>query len=85
MQRVEQNYKKKRKPYFLHTETHLDKLAYHGRSLARHDICTSTEDELMEDPFVKLPELAHSDANTDGFVKVMVGQARGCYPDFSKG
>jgi hypothetical protein len=75
MQRVEQNYKKIRKPYFLHTETHLDKLAYQGRSLARHDICTSTEDELMEDPFVKLPELAHSDANTKGLHKATPPQS----------
>jgi hypothetical protein len=75
MQRVEQNYKKIRKPYTLHTGTHLDKLAYQGRSLARHDICTSTEDELMEDPFVKLPELAHSDAITDGLHKATPPQS----------
>ena len=75
MKRVELNYKKKKQPFFLYTETHLDKLAYQGRSLAQNYICTSTEDELMEGPFVKLPELAHSDANTDGLHKATPPQS----------
>ena len=75
MKRVELSYKKKKQPFFLYTETHLDKLAYQGRSLAQNYICTSTEDELMEGPFVKLPELAHSDANTDGLHKATPPQS----------